>query len=307
MITRGDVVLVYIPYLEGGGQGKRRPVLVVQNDGHNQKLPHTIVAAITSQLRNLTDPTVYLLDPEDSEGQAAGLPKKSLIRCDRLFTIDKSSIGPKMGHLAHGTMDRVDDWLHASLGLPPQAQPSFGDYEKWPGFLKLRERLQVFTEVLAINATGQAFLDIDIQPTKNGLIHQIWANDLQLILPAKKQEFEETGHSIRLTFRVSDEDMVAKLKELAPIDLERHPIYRATLWAYSGHSNRITCVYTGQRLNEGSREVYLMSMSEGVFEIGFDASGNLFDALLMSPQLKVTERAVDAPVREVDRPKPDET
>ena len=128
MITRGDVVLAHIPYLEGSGLGKRRPVLVVQNDGHNEKLPHTIVAAITSKLRNLADPTVHLLDPENSEGQAAGVLMKSLIRCDRLFTIEQRSIDKKIGHLTYGTMNQVDDCLRAALGLPPQIPPSL----EWP-------------------------------------------------------------------------------------------------------------------------------------------------------------------------------
>lgn len=129
MITRGDVVLVHIPYIEAAGLGKRRPALVVQGDEHNRKLPHTIVAALTSKMRSQRDPAVHLLDPTDSEGQAAGVLMKSLIRCDRLFTVDQDSIAQTIGHLAPGTMDRVEDCLRAALGLPPQAHPSLGNDE----------------------------------------------------------------------------------------------------------------------------------------------------------------------------------
>jgi mRNA-degrading endonuclease toxin of MazEF toxin-antitoxin module len=292
MITRGDVVIVFIPFTEPGGRGKQRPAVVVQRQEINLGLPHTVVAAITSQLALASQPYAHLLDPADSEGKASGVIKKSLIRCDRLFTVDQNSIDRKIGRLAFGTIDRVEDCLRASLGLPPQAQPTLGNYEKWPGYLELRERLQMFSAVLDLNVSGQAFLSVDIQRTRLEPIEQLWAKEFQLIVPASKQEFQDTGHSIRVTFRINDESRLAKARQFAPNDLEKYPIHRATLWAYSGSDNRIMSAYTGECLNEGSQEVYLMSISDGLFEIGFNADGNLFDSLLLSDRLHLESSEV---------------
>jgi mRNA-degrading endonuclease toxin of MazEF toxin-antitoxin module len=121
-MKRGDVVLVYIPYVDGPG-GKKRPVVVLQRDEDNERLPHTIVAAISTNLRGLGSPTHYLLDPGDSEGKAAGVLHRSVIRCDRLFTVAQSLIGRAIGHLAPSTKVGVDECLRISLGLPAPTDP----------------------------------------------------------------------------------------------------------------------------------------------------------------------------------------
>jgi mRNA-degrading endonuclease toxin of MazEF toxin-antitoxin module len=45
-VKRGDVVLLSMPFAQGGGS-KIRPAVVVQNDRNNARLGNTIVAAIT--------------------------------------------------------------------------------------------------------------------------------------------------------------------------------------------------------------------------------------------------------------------
>lgn len=197
MVKRGEVVLVHIPYIESAGAGKKRPVVVVQRDEYNSKLPHTIVAAITSKIKNAGDPAVLLLDPAHSEGKSAGVLMASLIRCDRLFTIDQRSIVKSIGHLAPGTLDRVDDCLRASLGLPPQAVPQMGNYEKWPGFLRLKERLEFLIAAFRLNGSGRAYMAIQVQPSAKDSAHWVFADDIEMIAPSKKEEFEEAGHQGR--------------------------------------------------------------------------------------------------------------
>jgi mRNA interferase MazF len=116
-MTRGDVALALIPYIDGTG-GKRRPVLIVQSDHFNAKLPDTIVAAISTNLRNVGEPNQFLIDPATPEGAASGLVQPSAIRCDRLFTIDQRTLGRTIGHLPAATMARIDACLEAALGLP---------------------------------------------------------------------------------------------------------------------------------------------------------------------------------------------
>jgi mRNA interferase MazF len=117
-MKRGDVVLVYIPYVDGPG-GKTRPAVVVQRDEDNAKLAHTIVAAITTNLRNVTEPTQHRIDPADPEGRAAGVLHPSAIRCDRLFTVEQRMVIRTIGQLTPGTLARVDECLRAALGLSP--------------------------------------------------------------------------------------------------------------------------------------------------------------------------------------------
>jgi mRNA-degrading endonuclease toxin of MazEF toxin-antitoxin module len=125
-MKRGDVVLVNIPYVDGPG-GKKRPVVVLQRDEDNARLPHTIVATISTNLRGAGSPTHYLIDPGDSEGKAAGVLHRSVIRCDRLFTVEQSLIGRTIGHLAPRTMEGVEKCLRISLGLSAASDPVLGN------------------------------------------------------------------------------------------------------------------------------------------------------------------------------------
>ena len=297
MIHRGDVVLVRIPYIEVAGQGKRRPAVVVQSDGHNTRLPHTIVAAVTSKVRIPIDPVCYLLDPADSEGQAAGVLTKSLVRCDRLFTVDRQSIERTIGRLAPGSLDRVEDCLRAALGLPPQAEPAFGNYEKWPGFLRVRERLEMLCRVMNLPNSDHAFVAVDVQQSPSEPIVRLWGHRPKLLAPTNKEEFIEAGHSVRLSLELHDERDVGKVSSLAPTDLVKYPMHRVVLWTHSGPSNQILSAYIAEALNEGSTEVYILSMGEGGVEFGFSASGNVFDSLLLNDRLRNAD-APDAPRRE---------
>jgi mRNA interferase MazF len=288
MIRRGDVVLARVPDRDSGDP-KSRPVVVIQGDEYNATLEHTVVVPVTSSLSYKASPTRLLLDPDDSEGRAAGVPRRSLILCERPFTIDQGFLGPKIGHLAFGTMDRVDDCLRVSLGLPPQAEPTMGDYEKWPGFLKVKERLEFFLEVMKLNVTGSAFMRADIEQSPGGRIDRISGVSPNLVLPKSKEEFQQAGHSIRLAFQAAGGQSSEILGRLAPVELDKVPLFRVVIWAYSGPSNSVSCAYSCERLNDGQLEVYIASLSNDVYELGFDASGNVFDALLIGDQLRLNK------------------
>ena len=83
-MNRGDIVLVEFLFLEGGC--KRRPALVVQSDALTTKLVSMIVAAITSNLRNVGQPTQALVDPVIET--ASGLKMASAVKCEVLFAAD---------------------------------------------------------------------------------------------------------------------------------------------------------------------------------------------------------------------------
>ncbi len=116
-IRRGDVVLVLYPFASGTG-GSRRPALIVQNDMDNARLHNTIVAQITTNLRQVTEPTHLLLVQATVEGRQAGLLHDSVVSCTNLATVHEDRIERVIGHLPDEVMRRIDRCLKAALGLP---------------------------------------------------------------------------------------------------------------------------------------------------------------------------------------------
>ncbi len=89
----GDILLVPIVFSDGSGH-KKRPVVVVYDSGDADLL----VVPVTSQMaRSLRDVPVV-------NWQRAGLRLPSIVRLEKLATVDKSTVLKKMGHIA------PDDW-----------------------------------------------------------------------------------------------------------------------------------------------------------------------------------------------------
>jgi mRNA interferase MazF len=96
----GDVLLVPVAFTDGSGQ-KRRPVVTVYDSGDADLL----VAPVTSQAaRSLRDVPVV-------NWKGAGLRLPSIVRLEKLATVEKSLVVKKMGHLT------PDDWERAKAVL----------------------------------------------------------------------------------------------------------------------------------------------------------------------------------------------
>lgn len=116
-VSRGDVVLVRLPFASGHG-GKIRPVLVIQSDHNNVRLMNTIVAGITSNTsRAQQEQTQYLIDVATSDGVSSGLRFDSAVVCEHVATIELNRILKRIGSLSSVAMQRIDDCLKASLGI----------------------------------------------------------------------------------------------------------------------------------------------------------------------------------------------
>jgi mRNA interferase MazF len=115
-VHRGEVELAFYPFSSGVG-GKRRPVLVVQNDRDNQRRTDTIVVQITSNLKRSGEPTNQLIEVDTPQGKSSGLLQDSLIVCGNLATIESDLIDRVIGRLPADEMMSVDDCLKAALGL----------------------------------------------------------------------------------------------------------------------------------------------------------------------------------------------
>ncbi|MFH1224292.1 MAG: type II toxin-antitoxin system PemK/MazF family toxin [Candidatus Diapherotrites archaeon] len=113
IIKRGDIVLTNLEPVMGSEQGRIRTCLVVQNDLINQCSPNTIIAPLTSKIRDKEYPTTVVVAPAES-----GLDKVSTILCNQVRTISiDNRVLKRLGSLKPGTMRKIDEALKTSLGL----------------------------------------------------------------------------------------------------------------------------------------------------------------------------------------------
>mgnify|MGYP004499436821 FL=1 len=112
-VKRGDIFYADLSPVVGSEQGGTRPVLIVQNDTGNKHSPTVIAAAITSQTNKAKLPTHIELS-----GRSVGLTKDSVVLLEQIRTIDKRRLREHMGRLDAAMMNRVDDAIAVSFGLP---------------------------------------------------------------------------------------------------------------------------------------------------------------------------------------------
>ena len=116
-IVRGDVALARFPHA-AGGRGKKRPVVIVQADSYNQRLRHVIVAEVTTNLAQATDPANLLIAISTTDGRATGLLQDSVVTCLHLVTMSEDRVGKIIGKLSLPLVQNLDACLKAALGLP---------------------------------------------------------------------------------------------------------------------------------------------------------------------------------------------
>ena len=112
-VKRGDIFYADLSPVVGSEQGGTRPVLIVQNDTGNKHSPTVIASAITSQTNKAKLPTHIEL-----AGRSVGLTKDSVVLLEQIRTIDKRRLREHMGRLDESMMNRVDDAIAVSFGLP---------------------------------------------------------------------------------------------------------------------------------------------------------------------------------------------
>ena len=113
IVHRGDIYYADLSPVVGSEQGGVRPVLIVQNDVGNKFSPTVIAAAITSQRDKANLPTQIEVDTGSS-----GLMKESVVLLEQVRTLDKHRLKEKMGKLDENSMNRVNEALYISFGLP---------------------------------------------------------------------------------------------------------------------------------------------------------------------------------------------
>ena len=107
---RGEVWLVNFNPGRGSEQRGIRPALVIQNDTGNLYSSTTIVAAITTTIKEF--PVTVIV--ASGEG---GLRQKSMVNLAQLLAIDKHRLQKRLGNLSDSTMQRVDEAIRVSLDV----------------------------------------------------------------------------------------------------------------------------------------------------------------------------------------------
>ena len=111
MPNQRDIVLIPVPFTDLSSS-KQRPVLILSSDAHCQSSPDMLVAAITSNLaaRNIG----IIIDSSDME--VGALPRQSLVRADKLYTLSQGNIVKPYGKLNRAAFKAVLAALDIVLG-----------------------------------------------------------------------------------------------------------------------------------------------------------------------------------------------
>lgn len=107
---RGEVWLVNFNPGRGSEQKGIRPALVIQNDTGNIYASTTIVAAITTTIKEFPVTVVV------AEGEG-GLKQRSMVNLAQLLTIDKRRLQKRLGSLSDSVMERVGEAIRVSLDV----------------------------------------------------------------------------------------------------------------------------------------------------------------------------------------------
>ncbi len=113
-MRKGTIVLARFPFTDLSGS-KRRPALILTSN--NPESPDVILAFISSvipmDLRNAD----LLLDSKDENFHSTGLKKSSIIKLDKLATLDKELITGELGEIHPMMMKKVAEKLKTVLEL----------------------------------------------------------------------------------------------------------------------------------------------------------------------------------------------
>jgi len=94
-----------------------RPAVVVESDHNNRRLATTIIAPVTSNLRNVVEPTQVAIDIDTADGRLTGLLRPSAVKCENLATIVRAEIQRRIGALSPALKQSLNQALRAALEL----------------------------------------------------------------------------------------------------------------------------------------------------------------------------------------------
>ena len=107
-LQRGDVVLVTFPFTDLSGS-KKRPAVVLQTE--TAQSIDTILAFISSVISKPIGKAEIVLTPTQRDFATTGLKVPSIIRLDKLATLDRRLVVRKLGALSQRQIQQIDGAL----------------------------------------------------------------------------------------------------------------------------------------------------------------------------------------------------
>lgn len=114
MFERGKIVLVPFPFTDLSAQ-KVRPALILSEPMRVRN--HVIVAFITSKTIQREPRGSVVIKHETAGFEQTGLKVSSLVRCDKIATLDKQIVLGEIGSCPAPIMKKINTALLFTLGL----------------------------------------------------------------------------------------------------------------------------------------------------------------------------------------------
>ncbi|MBI1784001.1 type II toxin-antitoxin system PemK/MazF family toxin [Candidatus Sumerlaeota bacterium] len=108
-LSRGDVVLVMLPFTDQTGM-KKRPAVVIANESYLSGSDDVIVQAVSGQEAAMRFPGSC----EIRDWQVTGLCSPSVVK-GTIFTVNRGIIEKRLGRLSSADLRQVNDTLNAIL------------------------------------------------------------------------------------------------------------------------------------------------------------------------------------------------
>jgi mRNA interferase MazF len=106
MLEQGDIALIPIPFTDLSSQ-KRRPVIVVSNDGYNRKAADIVIVAMTSN----PDAGDYSFTITSSDLEHGQLNRPGKVRVDKIYTLSQTIVVKTFGRVNSTVLDHIRDLL----------------------------------------------------------------------------------------------------------------------------------------------------------------------------------------------------
>ena len=116
MYSRGTIILIPFPFTDLSSQRIRPALIISNNERRGDDIIVVFISSVLSQTPRTAD--VVILESHSSFSET-GLKVSSVVRCDKIATLDKHIVIGELGTLSKTLQHEIDQRLKYVLGLEP--------------------------------------------------------------------------------------------------------------------------------------------------------------------------------------------